>query len=230
MVLFFRAAPEAHGGSQARGPVRAIAAGLPHSSPQRRILSSPCEARDWTRILVDARWIRFCSAPAGAPEDWWFYLYGERVNFDRNLKQLDVSCGKHPPRVPQTFPFFKLGLGSPQTTPEAAILLVTHVRCPGPGPPSPHPRPWRLPWTRPVPEQPDRGECLQGAVSALGTFGLASYLNLPFAFSVRGILMCVSFSLGGCVSLAGPGEFTQQPVFIKAWLGLCGATKTWSLL
>ena len=31
LVLFFRAAPLANGGSQARGPVGAIAAGLPHS-------------------------------------------------------------------------------------------------------------------------------------------------------------------------------------------------------
>ena len=31
LVLLFRAAPLANGGSQARGPVGAIAAGLPHS-------------------------------------------------------------------------------------------------------------------------------------------------------------------------------------------------------
>ena len=31
LLLFFRAAPVAHGGSQARGPIGAVAAGLRHS-------------------------------------------------------------------------------------------------------------------------------------------------------------------------------------------------------
>ena len=40
-LLLFRAAPEAYGSSQARGPIRATVAGLHHSSRQRRIQIMP---------------------------------------------------------------------------------------------------------------------------------------------------------------------------------------------
>ena len=40
----------AWGGSQARGLIRAVAAGLQHSSQQRQILNPPIEARDGTRV------------------------------------------------------------------------------------------------------------------------------------------------------------------------------------
>ena len=49
----FRAAPTAYGSSQARGEMRATAAGLHHSSWQCRILSPLSEARDRTCILMD---------------------------------------------------------------------------------------------------------------------------------------------------------------------------------
>ena len=45
-VCFFRAASTAHGGSQARELIGATAAGLRHSSRQRRILNPLSEARD----------------------------------------------------------------------------------------------------------------------------------------------------------------------------------------
>ena len=58
--LLFRAAPMAHGGSQARGLIGATATrdpshifGLYHSSLQCRILNPVSEARDWTHILMD---------------------------------------------------------------------------------------------------------------------------------------------------------------------------------
>ena len=70
----FRAAPEAHGGSQLGGWIGAVASGLCHShsntgsetsvtyiyhsSGQRRILNPLSEARDWTRILMDASQVR----------------------------------------------------------------------------------------------------------------------------------------------------------------------------
>ena len=60
-------APAAYGGSQARGPIGAVATGLRqshsnqdpshvcnlhHSSRQRRILNPLSKARDWTRNLM----------------------------------------------------------------------------------------------------------------------------------------------------------------------------------
>ena len=54
----FRAAPLAYGGSQARGQIGAIAAGLHHSSRQRRILNLLGEARDRTQILTDTSGVR----------------------------------------------------------------------------------------------------------------------------------------------------------------------------
>ena len=57
--LLFRAAPVAYGGSQARGLIRAVAAGLPHSSQQRRILNPLSEAGDQTCISMDASRIHF---------------------------------------------------------------------------------------------------------------------------------------------------------------------------
>ena len=44
--MSFRATPVAYGGSQARGLIRVIAAGLRHSSWQQRILNPLNEARD----------------------------------------------------------------------------------------------------------------------------------------------------------------------------------------
>ena len=68
----FRAAPEAHGGSQARGQIRAVAAGLYHSHSnarsepclqsapqpqQRRILNPLHKASNGTHILMDSSWV-----------------------------------------------------------------------------------------------------------------------------------------------------------------------------
>ena len=44
LSFYFRAAPAAHGGSQARGPIGATAADLRQSSRQRRILNPLSEA------------------------------------------------------------------------------------------------------------------------------------------------------------------------------------------
>ena len=41
MFFFFRAAPAAYGGSQARGPIGTIAAGLHHSHSNSNIRSEP---------------------------------------------------------------------------------------------------------------------------------------------------------------------------------------------
>ena len=57
--MLFRAAPMAYGGSQARGWIRAIAAGLHHSSQQCWILNRLSEARDWTHNLIVSSQIRF---------------------------------------------------------------------------------------------------------------------------------------------------------------------------
>ena len=71
--FLFRAAPTAYGGSQARGQIRATAAGLchshrnvgshcicdlHHSSWQRWILNPLNEARDQTGVLMDTSQVR----------------------------------------------------------------------------------------------------------------------------------------------------------------------------
>ena len=56
--FFFRAAPVACGGAQARGRNGATAAGLHPSSRQRRILNPLSEARDQTCNLMVPSWIR----------------------------------------------------------------------------------------------------------------------------------------------------------------------------
>ena len=57
----------AYGGSQARGLIGATAAGLHHSSQQRRILKPLSEARDRTHNLMAPGWIRSCCATTGTP-------------------------------------------------------------------------------------------------------------------------------------------------------------------
>ena len=64
----FRATLTVYGGSQARGLIRAVAAGLCHSSQQRRILNPLSEARDQTHNLVVPSWIPFCCTKTGTLE------------------------------------------------------------------------------------------------------------------------------------------------------------------
>ena len=86
--FFFRAAPAAYRGSQARGLIRATAAGLRHShsnvryqlhhdlhhsSRQHLILNPLREVRDRTRNLIVPSWIRFCCTTTGTPKSAIFY-------------------------------------------------------------------------------------------------------------------------------------------------------------
>ena len=66
-VCFFRVAPMAYGGSQARSQIRATAASLHHCSQQRQILSPLIKARDRTHNLMVPRRIRFHCTTAGTP-------------------------------------------------------------------------------------------------------------------------------------------------------------------
>ena len=61
------AAPAAHGDSQARGRIRAVAAGLHHSSQQHRILNLLSKARNQTHVLTDTSQIRYRWATRGTP-------------------------------------------------------------------------------------------------------------------------------------------------------------------
>ena len=62
----FRAAPTAHGGSQAKGGlIGAVATGLHHNSQQHRILNLLSEARDRTCNLIVPGWIHFHCATMG---------------------------------------------------------------------------------------------------------------------------------------------------------------------
>ena len=63
----YRAAPEADGGSQARGLIRAVVTGLHHSSQQSQILNTLSEARDGTHNLMIPSQIRFRCATVGTP-------------------------------------------------------------------------------------------------------------------------------------------------------------------
>ena len=67
VICLFRAAPEAYGGYQARGPIGAAAAGLCHNSRQCRILNPLIEARDQTCNLMVPSWIRFNYTTTGTP-------------------------------------------------------------------------------------------------------------------------------------------------------------------
>ena len=79
LFCLFRAAPEAYGGSQASGRIRAVAAratampdpsrvcSLHHSSRQCQTLNPLSEARDGTRNLMVPSQIRFCCATIGTP-------------------------------------------------------------------------------------------------------------------------------------------------------------------
>ena len=78
IYLLFKATPKAYGGSQARGPIRAAAAGLHHSHSHSNSGSEPClqsilwlmatpdpqpteQGQDWTHILLDPSRIRSSS-------------------------------------------------------------------------------------------------------------------------------------------------------------------------
>ena len=54
VFLLFRATPTVYGGSQASGPIGAVATSLHHSSQQHGILNPLSDARDRTCILRDA--------------------------------------------------------------------------------------------------------------------------------------------------------------------------------
>ena len=84
-LFILRAEPAAYGNSQARGPIRAVAASLHHSHsnlesehclrpiPQLEAVldPQPTEVRDQTRIITDTSQIHFHCATTGTPE-----LYG----------------------------------------------------------------------------------------------------------------------------------------------------------
>ena len=76
--LFFRAAPTAYGSSQARGWIRAVAAGLNHSHnnmgsklhlpPIPQPMAMPdLQGQDWICIPMDTSQIRFYCAKMGTP-------------------------------------------------------------------------------------------------------------------------------------------------------------------
>ena len=88
-VCLFRATPTAYGGSQARGQIGAVTAGLCHShsntgsephlwpTPQLMVTSIPnllSKARDRTFILMDASQIYFHWAMMGIPQSHNFWI------------------------------------------------------------------------------------------------------------------------------------------------------------
>ena len=67
-ILLLRAIPVVHGGSQAKGQIRAMTASLHHSSQQHQILNPLIEGRDRTCNLMVPRWICFRCVTAGTPD------------------------------------------------------------------------------------------------------------------------------------------------------------------
>ena len=73
-LFVFRAVPETYGGSQARGWVGAIAAGLYHSTWQRRSFNPLSKARDRTsNLIVPSRFVNH-GAMIGTPHWWVLYF------------------------------------------------------------------------------------------------------------------------------------------------------------
>ena len=85
LFVFFRAAPAAYGNPQARGWIWTAATSLRHShgktrsklrlwpnhsSQQRWILNPLSKVMDWTRVLMDTRWVHYHWATTGTS---WCY-------------------------------------------------------------------------------------------------------------------------------------------------------------
>ena len=81
LLLLFSTAGAAYGGSQARGQIRATAAGLHHSSQQCRLLNPLSESMDWTRILMDTGRVRFCWATRELLKIPWITAYCDNNYF-----------------------------------------------------------------------------------------------------------------------------------------------------
>ena len=101
-VLLFRVAPAACGSSQARGRIRATAAGLHHghsnarsephhicnvhhSSRQRWIFNPLSEARDRTHILMDPSQVCFRRATIGTPINFMVLFLTMRVDIEIHI-------------------------------------------------------------------------------------------------------------------------------------------------
>ena len=97
--LLFRATPTVYRSSQARGWIRAAAAGLHHnsnagskphhSSRQYQILNPLKEARDGTGILMNASQVRYTWAPTEIPQGALLCLLSE-VPRDMNMEKAGV--------------------------------------------------------------------------------------------------------------------------------------------
>ena len=101
----YRAAPTAYGGSQARGPIGAVAASLHsttampdsshvcdlhYSSWQCRILNPLSEARDRTCVYVGTSQLCFCCATMGAPL-FSVFCSGAVISTSRSSRSLVCS-------------------------------------------------------------------------------------------------------------------------------------------
>ena len=99
LFSFFRAAPMAYGGSQARGQIElqllayttatatpdpSWVCDLHHNSQQHRIINPLSKASDWTHNFMVSNWIRFRCAVTGTPHtsvflsakrNWWHLLH-----------------------------------------------------------------------------------------------------------------------------------------------------------
>ena len=80
---FFRATPTTYVGSQARGLIGAVVAGLHHSSQQCWILNPLREARDWIYVLMDTSWVCYCWATVELPGGICQKIFNDGFNLFR---------------------------------------------------------------------------------------------------------------------------------------------------
>ena len=115
--VIFRAAPAAHGGSQARGLIRAIAAGLlqshsnsgskPHlrPTPEPQQLGIQTTSAAYTTAHGNARSLTHCTRPGIKPATSWFLVrFVSTIHGQEFLKDTDFTSRSIPPSPSGTFP------------------------------------------------------------------------------------------------------------------------------
>ena len=100
---FFRAAPMAYGGFQAKGRIGATAAGWHHSSQHRGIPNPLGEARDWIRNPTALSQIRFRCTTLGTPATrfWTPRFSSKQVVSIVKSRPLDIRTQSSFPKSPR---------------------------------------------------------------------------------------------------------------------------------
>ena len=109
----FRATPKAHGSFQAKGRIRATAAGLHHSSRQCQILNPLSGAKDQTHVLMDVRFVTV--------EPQWELLILNNFKSIYQNSFLHICCYPHYKWMVSCWPVPRL---NPNNTPSIILICV----------------------------------------------------------------------------------------------------------